>query len=619
MAAAEAVVGTVEAALELAVACGRKDLATRLRRAAVGLADDRVRVLVIGEFKQGKSQLVNALVRARICPVDDDIATSVPTSVSWAEQPSAALVKEKPRAGDGPDPAEPEYERTPIAVDDLAGHVSETGNPGNRAGLSHVEVSLPATLLEGGLELVDTPGVGGLGSVRATTTLAALPGADAVLLVSDAAQEYTGAELEFCKHAVKLCPNLTCVLTKIDLYPEWRKIYALNTEHLAAAGVTAQVIPVSSTLRWHALERNDNELNVESGFPVLATLLTQIVQHADLLTRRAAANTVLRVTEQLSSACSSELGVAENPETVDAIIRGLAEAKSRITALRDRSARWQQTLADGAADLSSDIDYDLRDRLREITRAAEEEIDSFGDPAVVWVEFAPWVEERVAAATSANFVWTHERARWLSTQVAEHFAEDGQLALPDLELVSGASMLDEIRPMTLSSTDDPNLADKALTAVRGGYIGTLMFGMFSTVAGLAMLNPFSVGAGMLLGGRTLRDERKRLLTKRQAEAKVAVRRYTDDVIFHVGKDSRDLLRRLQRQLRDHFTDVAAELETSLAESMRTAETAARADAAQRDQRVTELRAVLTRIATVERSAASLVSAPPAVPAGSDRG
>ncbi len=193
------------------------------------LTDDRVRVLVIGEFKQGKSQLVNALVRARICPVDDDIATSVPTWVSWAEQPSAALVKEKPRAGDGPDPAEPEYERTPIAVDDLAGHVSEAGNPGNRAGLSHVEVSLPATLLEGGLELVDTPGVGGLGSVRATTTLAALPGADAVLLVSDAAQEYTAAELEFCKHAVKLCPNLTGVLTKIDLYPEWRKIYALNS------------------------------------------------------------------------------------------------------------------------------------------------------------------------------------------------------------------------------------------------------------------------------------------------------------------------------------------------------------------------------------------------------
>ncbi|HEX3829859.1 MAG TPA: dynamin family protein [Sporichthyaceae bacterium] len=611
MSAPEAVVATVQAALDLANACGRADLAARLRKAAEGLADDRVRVLVIGEFKQGKSQLVNALVRARICPVDDDIATSVPTAVSWAQVPTAALVKEKPRTADRAEGAAPEFERTEVTLEELAAHVSESGNPGNREGLSHVEVALPATLLAGGLELVDTPGVGGLGSVRATTTLAALPGADAVLLVSAAAQEYTAAELEFCKHAVKLCPNLTGVLTKIDLYPEWRKIYALNSEHLAAAGVGAQVIPVSSALRWHALERNDNELNVESGFPVLATLLTQIVENADLLTRRAAANTVLRVTEQLSAACSAELGVAEHPETVDAIIRGLAEAKVRITALRDRSARWQQTLADGAADLSSDIDYDLRDRLREIGRAAEEEIDSLGDPAVVWVEFAPWVEERVAAAASANFVWTHERARWLATQVAEHFAEDGQLALPDLELVTGSSMLEEIRPMTLATQDEPNIGDKALTAVRGGYIGTLMFGMFSTVAGLAMLNPFSVGAGLLLGGRTLRDERKRMLTKRQAEAKAAVRRYTDDVIFHVGKDSRDLLRRLQRQLRDHFTGVAAELETSLAEAMRTAEAAARADAAQRDQRVTELRAVLARIGQVEAAAVALVAPAPA--------
>jgi hypothetical protein len=221
----------------------------------------------------------------------------------------------------------------------------------------------------------------------------------------------------------------------------------------------------------------------------------------------------------------------------------------------------------------------------------------------------------VAVAASANFVWTHERARWLAGQVAEHFAEDGKLALPDLELVSGTSMLEEIRPMALGGEDDPGVGEKALTAVRGGYIGTLMFGMFSTVAGLALLNPFSVGAGLLLGGRTLRDEKKRLLTRRQAEAKAAVRRYTDDVVFHVGKDSRDLLRRLQRQLRDHFTAVATELETSLQDSMRTAESAARADAAQRDARVGELREQLARIAAVQAAATALVSRDAAQPVG----
>jgi len=514
--------------------------------------------------------------------------------------------------GDDPDLPPPTLtERTEVTLAELAEHVAHAGNPANREGLSQVEVGLPSAFLQSGLELVDTPGVGGLGSVRATATLAALPGADAVLLVSDAAQEYTGAEIEFAKHAVRLCPNLTCVLTKIDLYPEWRRIHALNVEHLARAGIEAEVVPVSSTLRWLALEHNDNDLNVESGFPQLATLLSEIVADAEALTGRVVANSVLRVTEQLSGGLNAELGAAENPKTIEAITRDLRESRSRVAGLRDRSARWQQTLADGVNDLTADIEYDLRDRMREIVRSAEDEVELLGDPAVVWVEFAPWVEEQVAAAASANFVWAHERAHWLAGQVANHFAEDGRLTLPDLQTSTGAAMLAEIRPMELDGSE-PTIGEKALTAVRGGYIGTLMFGMFSTVAGLALLNPFSLGAGLLLGGRSLREEKKRQLTRRQAEAKAAVRKYAEDVIFHVGKDSRDMLRRVQRQLRDHFTGVATELDQALQASVTTAEEAARASSADREALVRKLRSQAEAIAGVEAAARRLLDVPAAV-------
>jgi hypothetical protein len=603
----------IEAASILTGARHRADLTARLNATAARLVDDRVRVLVIGEFKQGKSQLVNALVRARVCPVDDDIATSVPTAVSYADEPTVTLVKHSPRdPGDDPDQPPPTLtERTEVPLAELAEHVAHAGNPANREGLSQVEVGLPSAFLQSGLELVDTPGVGGLGSVRATATLAALPSADAVLLVSDAAQEYTGAEIEFAKHAVRLCPNLTCVLTKIDLYPEWRRIHALNVEHLARAGIEAEVVPVSSTLRWLALEHNDNDLNVESGFPQLATLLSEIVADAEALTGRVVANSVLRVTEQLSGGLNAELGAAENPKTIEAITRDLRESRSRVAALRDRSARWQQTLADGVNDLTADIEYDLRDRMREILRSAEDEVELLGDPAVVWVEFAPWVEEQVAAAASANFVWAHERAHWLAGQVANHFAEDGRLTLPDLQTSTGAAMLAEIRPMELDGSE-PTIGEKALTAVRGGYIGTLMFGMFSTVAGLALLNPFSLGAGLLLGGRSLREEKKRQLTRRQAEAKTAVRQYAEDVIFHVGKDSRDMLRRVQRQLRDHFTGVATELDQALQASVSTAEEAARASSADRDALVRKLRSQAEAIAGVEAAARRLLDVPAAV-------
>ncbi len=607
MSAPEELVGTVDAATALALAHGRADLVARLGRTRDRFTDDRVRVLVIGEFKQGKSQLVNALVRAAVCPVDDDIATSVPTVVRYSETPGVTLVTEVPPERPGPDgePVPPTVTRRSVPIEELAEHVAESGNPGNRAGLSQVEVGLPAKLLAQGLELVDTPGVGGLGSIRATATLAALPGADAVLLVSDAAQEYTAAELEFLSHAVRLCPNLACVLTKVDLYPEWRRIKDLNKAHLAAAGIDAPVLPVSSVLRWLALERNDNALNVESGFPALAELLNEIVDDADAVTRRAVANTVLGVTEQLAGTVSSELAAAENPENADRLLAELREAKARVVALRDRSARWQQTLSDGVTDLSADIDYDLRDRMREIVRNAEDEIEILGDPAVVWVEFAPWVSEQVAAATSANFVWAHERSRWLAQQVATHFAEEGRLNLPELELASGSQLLADIRPMILTAEDDPGIGEQTLTAVRGGYIGTLMFGMFSTVAGMALLNPFSVGAGVLLGQRSVRDEKKRLLTRRQTDAKNAVRRYADDVIFHVGKDSRDLLKDVTRQLRDHFTSMAIELETSLKESARLAEESARADSSDRQERIARLRDASAAITAVQRSAKAL--------------
>ena len=46
---------------------------------------------VVGEFKQGKSSLVNALLGSTVCPVDDDFATSAITLVRYAEQVSVVV------------------------------------------------------------------------------------------------------------------------------------------------------------------------------------------------------------------------------------------------------------------------------------------------------------------------------------------------------------------------------------------------------------------------------------------------------------------------------------------------------------------------------------------------
>ncbi|WNB86364.1 dynamin family protein [Cellulomonas sp. ATA003] len=596
----------LDRAADVTADAGRPDLLARLDAARRRLRDPHVRVLVVGEFKQGKSQLVNALVNAPVCPVDDDVATSVPTVVAHGETPSATLVLAPPDAPEDPGTPTAPATRVEVPLESLPEHVSELGNPGNARRLAYAEVTLPRRLLADGLVLVDTPGVGGLGSTHAANTMAALPSADAVLLVSDAAQEYSEPELEFLDQAMRLCPNVACVLTKIDLYPHWRQVAELDRGHLAAAGARVRLMPVSSTLRLHAARTKDAELHEESGFGDLVRhLRDDVVGHAGTLARRSTTHDVLAVTDHLLMSARAELGALQDPAGSTAMIEDLVAAREATGELRRRSARWQQTLGDGVADLAADIDYDLRDRLRKITREAEEAIDT-ADPGMVWEDFDDWLVQRIASAVAANFVWAHERAQWLAKQVGEHFDRQGDVALPELVHGDSQEALDLVARLERVEVERVGPTQKALIALRGSYGGILMFGMVTLVAfGMSIINPFSVGIGVIMGGKAYRDDKKARVKRRQAEAKAAVRRHVDEVVFQVGKDSKDRLRAMQRVLRDHFTTTAEELYRSLDDSVRTAREAASAGEADRSGRVAAARAAVARIEDVRAAALRL--------------
>jgi GTPase Era involved in 16S rRNA processing len=593
-------VALVDLALKATSAYGRPDLGKRLQATRSRLADPNVRVLIVGEFKQGKSQLVNALVNAPVCPVDDDIATAVPTVVKYAEAAGVTLVRESQSDSGEPLPAQ----RTEVPIEQLAQYVSEAGNPGNRHQLSYAEVGLPRRLLESGLVLVDTPGVGGLGSSHGAATMGALPRADAVLLVSDAAQEYTAPELEFLAAARQLCPNVACVITKTDLYPHWRRIVELDQGHLRVVGESPRVFPVSSTLRLHALRTEDTPLMEESGYVELIHYLQRdVVGHADDLDRRSVSQDVLAVSQQLAASMQSELIAQEDPEKAAALIEQLKEAKQKADDLRQRSARWQQTLNDGVQDLTSDIEYDLRDRLRSVSREAEHVIDQ-SDPKDTWDQFTTWFEQQVSQSVTQNFVWTIQRTQYLATQVAEHFSENGSGQLPELNY-GQKDFQSELAHLEKPELEVVGIGSKLFTGVRGGYSGFVMGGMAMGLAGISMLNPLSVGAGLLFGGKTLHDDLKRNKQRRQADAKQAMRRHIDDTTFQVGRDVRDMLRQLQRTLRDHFSSVAEEMSTSLADAVMSAQKAVQTVEGGRATRIRDLRAELERIDNMAQRAKAL--------------
>jgi GTPase SAR1 family protein len=592
----------VDLGRQASTAYERADLDQRLALTRKRLADPAFHVFVIGEFKQGKSSLVNALLNAPVCPVDDDIATSVPTAVRFGDPPAAAVLFDP--GGDTADPTR-EPIREAIAVDQVASYVTESADIGGERRISSVEVSLPRKLLSDGLVIVDTPGVGGLGSAHSAATIGALPMADAVVFVSDASQEFTGPELEFLQTARRMCPNVVCVLTKIDFYPSWRKIRDLNVEHLKRHGVTADILCVSSSLRVHALRANDRELNRESGFPELAGYLqNKIAANAEKLSVRAAANDVVAVASMLEGQFRSEREALDNPEEAQRVVDNLTELKAKAERLKSGVSKWQQTLSDGVIDLQADVDHDLRGRLRAVTRQADEALEA-SDPAETWDEFQAWLYRRVAEDVVHNYTFLHTQAQDLTARVAEHFGEDGVDIVVDLDVANPTDVLTTVDANTDLDLSKMGMGSQGLAALRGSYGGLLMFGMLGRMAGLAMANPATIVIGLFMGRSALRGEKERQLNMRRSQARQAHRKYTDEVSFVVGKDSRDTLRRTQRRMRDFFAARAEELHRSTTTALAAAQQAVKSDASTRQKRLRDVDAELKRIAVLRDKAYAL--------------
>ncbi|MFD2415928.1 dynamin family protein [Amycolatopsis pigmentata] len=582
----------------------RPDLANRLAQLRTRFLQPSIRVLIAGRAKEGKSQLVNALVNAPVCPVDDQVTTVVPTVLRYAASPQAELLKPRgPSAGPTAGEAGEAVERVPVGVDTFAAEMTALARTSRDRELLRAEVGLPRAVLAAGLVLVDWPSIDHLGPARAREAFTEV---DVVLLVSDANHALAPAELDFLAEAARACPNVASVRTKTDLSGQWRDIVAADTRALAGISDRIVMLPASSALRLRAASTNDKELNEESGFPSLITYLQQRITHRnEVMAPQVAARAVLAVIDQIAPAAKARL---TGGPTLDesAPMRRLRTAQRRAADVRRRATHWQLALSDGMTELLSDVDHDLRERTRTILREADRTFNH-ADPLKVWDEFAGWLVENLSEAVLANFGWAAERARWLTRYLAGFFADVNGGALPALALELPAAVEEGLADLERPEIEPVRIGHKIVTGLRGSYSGVLMFGMLSTVSGLSLINPISLGAGALLGTRSIREEGSAQLKRRQATAKAAVQRHVDEAVFQASKYGKDALRQVQRTLRDHFTVLTEELQEAVTESVTDATKAANREAMERDRRDREAAAWVDRLMLVRRRAEALLS------------
>jgi GTP-binding protein EngB required for normal cell division len=248
---------------------GLHELANAADAARLRLRTGVCTLAVVGEFKRGKSTLINALIGADLFPVGALPLTTVGTRAEFGESVSVVV-----EFVDGRREAIP-----PAAIADYA---TERGNPGNQQRVSSVTVTTPSPLLRAPLCLIDTPGIGSAFADVSGTARALLGQADAALVVLSAEQPASRRELEFVRDVIASGASTFVVENKIDLVPpsEQAAVLEFVREQLRhVGGEGAPLFAVSSADARHAQRRGDRGALGASGLPALEQALVAFGAH----------------------------------------------------------------------------------------------------------------------------------------------------------------------------------------------------------------------------------------------------------------------------------------------------------------------------------------------------
>ncbi|MBQ5955770.1 MAG: dynamin family protein [Firmicutes bacterium] len=170
------------------------------------IENQKITISVIGQFKRGKSMLVNSILGDKILPIGIVPVTAVVTTIEHGERAATVrfdngIIKE-------------------IPFEDMSDYINEQSNSDNHLGVRQVAVYSPSDFLEGGITLVDTPGVGSVHQKNTDEAYAFVKESDAVIFMLSVDSPINQIEVEFLKNAKEFASKFYFVVNKIDTIDE---------------------------------------------------------------------------------------------------------------------------------------------------------------------------------------------------------------------------------------------------------------------------------------------------------------------------------------------------------------------------------------------------------------
>ena len=488
----------------------RPELSRMVNNLESAIHQDCYKILVLGEFKRGKSTLVNALLGRSIVPIDVLPETATLNEVVYSDTPFVKVFYSNGLVEDGILSAE-FLQRFSASAENSQAHL-----------VDKIQMGYPLPFLQDKITLVDTPGVADLDETRCDVTYQIIPQANAVIFLLDANTPLTQSEKDFLVD--RLIPqgidNILFLLNKYDFIDEEEdEGFLEEVEHRLRITLKDEagndllkeirILPISAKMALEGHIYDKESLVHESGLVQVQERLMQMLSKGDVEVAKLESYKhkyqilLQHIAHMMSEDIALQSLSVKELESIAKNIQTLLDAKSEVKEKISLYVDSMRTVILGMTQKS------IKCFQNKLITNVHEDVDSFKG-----TELNEYVNK-----TLARYI-KREYENWIATYTPQVQILLKKL-LDEIEIGLMESFEETVHLNTYVNefqVNDTNIADLQIGDMDSLYKKNIMAGLgILSIVGLVVAStPFTLVGSMV--GNELRDKFKNRLFKGKLES-----------------------------------------------------------------------------------------------------
>lgn len=378
-----------------------KDSANRLSKLELNL-------VLLGQFKRGKSTLANCLLGKSILPSSTVPLTTVVTEIRFGEDDALSVVFKN-----GKNISQP--------LNKISEYVTEKKNPKNQKGVDRVVVFCRSDFLKNGIVLIDTPGTSSTFLHNTKVANDYLPNCDAAILLISADSPLSSEETNFIISIKKYASKIFFVVNKCDYFSkhEIKDILKHIETELSKIGVNADLIPLSARLGLKGKVEKNKKILENSGIKKLENTLMKFLSKKKRETLLDSTNLKLNsISNSLYNRLKSEYASVDMD--AKSFQKKIAEFHNQFERVKQSVLMYSGSIDSEFSDIMADIDNNMEDAKGKLPKIIQGKIVKSLERRDGKVKFVDRVNSLMKKHVEGELkIWWNELDRRIKERVKE--------------------------------------------------------------------------------------------------------------------------------------------------------------------------------------------------------